>query len=255
MVMDETTFLMISAVAAAFSAVVAAWQVMRTRQVAMYSSVSGLSCHHYLQGQELPEGFKPDIPGEWSDLEVVFRLDNVSDFPFTLVTAVFDLPERQLRAFVDWVPPRSVLYCKVGFADEHEFLYRDFMQQVTVAGVGLTFVDSSGLIWQRTPEGRLQRRRFVGRRGRWRLWCLANQRLREALPKWLRPTIIGGRAHYGATLAGVDKRFDENSTRGESWMTFEPSLEIVQQDKASAPPHRYVPQKNERRYWTRGSKK
>lgn len=245
--MDETTSLTITALAAAFSAVaavfstlVAVGQVSRTRKTARYSAVSGLSCSYYTQGQEWPEDFDPEVPGEWSDLEVVFRLDNVSDFPFTAVTAVFDLPERQLRAFVEWVPPRTVLYCKAGFADEHEFMHRE-----TVAGVGLTFVDSSGFIWQRTPEGRLRRRRFVHRRGVWRLWRLAGQRLRSLLPKWLKPRSINQRPHYGATLAGLGEPFDENSTKGEYWMMFEPSQEVVQQDKHSAPPHHYVPQENE----------
>lgn len=240
MALDETTFLMISAVAAAFSAIIAAWQVRRTRKIAMYNSVAGLSCHYYTQAQKWPEGFNPEVPGEWSDLEVVFRLDNVSDFPFTDVTAVFDLPERQLCAFVDWVPPHSVLYCKAGFADEHEFMYRD-----TVAGVGLTFVDSSGFIWQRTPESRLQRRRFLPRRSIWRLWRSANQRLRHSLPNRLRPRTINDRPHYGATLAGVGQRFDENSTCGDSWSVFEPSLETVKQDQLSAPPHCYEPPENE----------
>lgn len=179
------------------------------------------------------------MPGEWSDLEVVFRLDNVSDFPFTAVTAVFELPEKQLCAYIEWVPPRSVLYCKAGFADEHEFMHRD-----TVTGVGLTFVDSSGLIWQRAPEGKLQQRKFLYRRGVWRLWRAANQRLRNSLPNWLKPRSINQRPHYGATLAGLGEHFDANSTRGVSWMIFEPSQDVVQQDELSAPRHYYVPYEN-----------
>lgn len=202
----------------------------------MYSSVSGLSCHYYTQGQEWPEDFNPDVPGEWTDSEVVFRLDNVSDFPFTAVTAVLELPYQQLGAVVDWVPPRSVLYCRAGFADEHEFMHRD-----TVTGVRLTFVDSSGFVWQRTPESKLKRRRFLLRRAIWRLWRWANQRLRDSLPNRLRPRTINARPHYGATLAGVGQRFDTNSICGVSWSVFEPSRETVHQDRLSVPPHRYQP--------------
>lgn len=240
MTMDETTLLMLSAVAAILSALFAAWQIMLTRKTAMYNAVSGLSCHYYSQNQEWPKDFNPDVPGEWSDLEVVFRLDNVSDFPFTAVTAVLDLPYQQLRAFVDWVPPHSVLYCKAGFADEHEFMHRD-----TVTAVRLTFVDSSGLVWQRSPESKLKRRRFWLRRRIWRLWLWANQWLRDSLPTWLRPRTINDRGHYGATLAGVGQRFDANSTSGEAWSVFKPSQETINQDLLSAPPHDYQPPENE----------
>lgn len=233
---DGLWSLPLASIAAVASAVFAGLQIMSSRRESARRSVSGLSCHYYTQNQMLPEGCDAGEPGAWSDEEVVFRLDNVSDFPFIGLTAVIDLANHQLRAAVDWVPPRSTLYCKAGLADEHHFMHLD-----GVAGVSVTFVDSSGLIWHRTAEGRLLRGRHPLRRWIWRLWTVAPYGIRDSLPTRVRPRAVNGRPHFGATISGVGDRSHTDFRVEQSWAFFEPNRETVEKDQYSAPPGCFNP--------------
>lgn len=200
----------------------------------MYSDASGLSCHFFTQAQLLPDGFEPVEPGAWSDEEVVFRLDNVSDYPFTAVTAVLDLAELQLRCHVDWVPPRSTLYGVAGLANEHSFMHLD-----GTAGISLTFIDSTGKCWHRSPEGRLYPRRHALRRLNWTVWKQVPSSMRNGLPTRIRPRAIGGKVNLGATLAGIGQRFDAASSEWSEWAMFQPSRETIDQDSLSVPQQTY----------------
>ncbi|MFF8892771.1 hypothetical protein [Brevibacterium casei] len=225
----------ITTLAAIASASFAGWQIMQTRATSMHNAVSGLSCHFFTQAQLLPDGFEPVEPGAWSDEQVAFRLDNVSDYPFTSVTAVLDLVEHQLRGYVDWVPPRSTLYCVAGLADEHSFMHLD-----GVAGISLTFIDSTGKCWHRSPEGRLSRRRHALRRLEWTVWKHVPSSIRTGLPTSIRPRAIGGKVNFGATLAGIGQRIDANSSEWLEWAVFQPSRDMIDQDSRSVPQQTYL---------------
>lgn len=234
-------------IAATLSAVFAGIQILLTRRDEARKSGSGLSCHYYEQAKLLPKNFRPQEPGPWHDPDLVFRLDNVSGHPYVSVVATLELAnDRYFSAYADWVAPNSTMYCVVGSADEH-----DFMFMKTARTVRMTYLDSSGRAWHRTADGQLTRARHPFRHLAW--WISVRYTLFSRLtPDLLKARGIFGKANLGATLHGLgDKVTDGADYMGTDWNRFVPSQQTVNWDRESVPQREYEPTDDDWKLWKR----
>lgn len=239
---DGWSFATLAAIA---SAIFAGVQVWLTRRAEARRTGSGLSCHYYEQAKLLPNKFRPNEPGPWYDPDLVFRLDNVSNYPFVSVVATLELAnDRRFSAYADWVAPNSTMYCIAGASDEHDFMFLDRARSVQ-----MTYVDSSGKAWRRTSEGQLTRARHPFRRFIWWLW-LHFPPLARRLPDRLRPRDILGKANLGATLHGVgDVHSAEALYADTDWQELKPSKQTIEDDTESIPQRVYEPTQDEWKLW------
>lgn len=231
--------------AAVASAGFAGTQIALTRRQTARRSGSGLSGQYYEQAKTIPDDFQPDEPGPWSDAQLVLRIDNVLNEPFVSVIALLQLADgRTFRAFADWVPPNSVMYCLVGDTDEHDFIS---LRRSSV--VEMTYVDSSGKVWHRTSTGRLTSGFHPLVRIAWGAYSRF-PRLAKWWPRKFSPRMINGKFNLAASFRGVgDLYSDDPPYSGESWHVFEASQRTVEEDLASIPQIQYEPTESEWRDW------
>lgn len=117
---------------------------------------SGLSVSIQFQDPLLPEGFEaPDEPGEWSDFDMIAKLQNSSTTAFYSVIASKYLPSRDSHflASAEIIEPGQTLYARLATVDVCDMISPQ-------AGAKLTFIDSSGTAWMRNNSGQLFKRDF-----------------------------------------------------------------------------------------------